>query len=138
MDYRKRHESFEADGRLDNMPDELKYAILRGFQVHDFMHVMTGYRPRKTGEQAVLAFCLAQWNFPYFAIWMSVTTTRMAYIDPDMIAPLMDAITDGWRAGRQAKNIQWLKFEEMLDQPLAALQRKYGIETAQTETKLAA
>ena len=136
--YRKFHEAMEADGRLDNMPDEVKYAVLRGFQVHDFMHVVTGYQPRKTGEQAVLAFCLAQIDFPYFAIWMSVTTTRMTYIDPKMIGPLMDAITDGWRAGRRARNIQFFRFEENLDRPLAELRRHFGIDTAETETALAA
>ena len=138
MNYRAYHEAMVADGRLDNMPDEIKYAVLRGFQVHDFMHLATGYRPEKTGEQAVLAFCLAQIDFPYFAIWMSVTTTRMTYVDPTMIGPLMDAITDGWRAGRAAKNIQFFRFEENLDRSLAALRREWGIETAETETALAA
>ena len=138
MDYRAFHESMEANGKLDNMPDELKYAVLRGFQVHDFMHLVTGYRPMKTGEQAVLAFCLAQIDFPYFGIWMSVTTTRMTFVDPTMIGPLMDAITDGWRAGRAAKNIQYFRFEEHLDQPLAKLRREFGIATRETETALAA
>jgi ubiquinone biosynthesis protein COQ4 len=131
INYRERHDQMVAAGHLDAMPDELKYAILRGFQVHDFMHVVTGYRAAKTGEQAVLAFCLAQWNFPYFAMWMSVTTTRMALIDPTMIEPLMDAITDGWQAGRRASNIQWLKFEERLDQPLADLREEFAIRTAE-------
>lgn len=136
--YRKFHEAMEADGRLDNMPEELKYAVLRGFQVHDFMHVITGYQPKKTGEQAVLAFCLAQIKFPYFGIWMSVTTTRMTFIDPTMIDPLMDAITDGWRAGKQAENIQFFRFEENLDRPIAELRRRFRIGTAELEPALAA
>lgn len=138
INYRERHEALAATGRLNNMPDELQYAVLRGFQMHDFMHVLTGYPARKTGEQAVLAFCLGQWNFPYFAMWMSVTTTRMAFIDPTMIAPLMDAISDGWQAGRRAHNVQWLKLEEVLDMPLATVRSRYGIRTANTGTSYSA
>ena len=133
MDYRARHEQLKGSGMLDRMPDELQYAVLRGFQVHDWMHVLTGYEPKKTGEQAVLAFCLGQMTFPYFAIWMSVTTTRMAFVDPTMTQPLMDAISDGWRAGREAKNVQWIKLEEMVAEPLAAVRARYGIVTANTE-----
>ena len=138
MNYRAFHESMEANGKLDAMPDELKYAVLRGFQVHDLMHVLTGYEPKKTGEQAVLAFCLAQLSFPYFAIWMSVTTTRMTFVDPGMIDPLMSAITDGWQAGKRAENVQFKKLEEMFGEPLAALRKRFNIATAETQTALAA
>lgn len=125
--YRQFHEALEAAGQLDGMPEPMKYAVLRGFQTHDFQHVVTGYDPSGRGEIALQAFCLAQIQFPYFAMWMSVIATRMTFIDPKMIIPMMDAITDGWQFGRRIPNIQTEKWEEMLDRPLAEVRARYRI-----------
>lgn len=107
--------------------------MLRGFQMHDWIHILTGYEPKRTGEQGVLAVRLGQTTFPYRSIWMSVTTTRMAFVDPTMTQPLMDTITDGWLAGREAKNVHRIKLDEMVAEPLAAIRARYGIRTANTE-----
>jgi ubiquinone biosynthesis protein Coq4 len=73
------------------------------------------------------AFGLAQLQFPYFAMWLSVTTTRMTYINPNSITSAMDAISAGWTLGRNVANIQCEKWETMLDQPLAEVRARYGI-----------
>lgn len=127
INYRKFHESLASSGQLDRMPEELRYAIIRGFQIHDLLHVMTGYPATSRGEIALQAFCLAQLRFPYFAMWMSVTTTRMTFLDPDSIVPVMDAISEGWTHGRTARNIQMLRLEEMIERPLAEVQREFGL-----------
>ncbi len=126
-DYRRFHEALEAAGMLDGMPEAMKFAVLRGFQTHDFQHVVTGYDSSGRGEIALQAFCLAQLQFPYFGMWMSVVTSRMTYCDPSMIVPMMDAITDGWQLGRSVENIQVEQWETMLDQPLAEVRARYGI-----------
>lgn len=135
--YRQFHESLEAAGLLDGMPEPMKYAVLRGFQTHDFQHVVTGYDSSGRDEIALQAFCLAQLQFPYFAMWMSVVATRMTFIDPKMITPMMDAITGGWRLGRRVPNIQTEKWEEMLDQPLDEVRARYGIAPTPLGTSLA-
>lgn len=125
--YRQLHMHLESSGRLEGMPTVMRYAVLRGFQTHDFQHVVTGYDSSGLGEIALQAFCLAQIRFPYFAMWISTVTTRMTYLRPSSITPLMDAITDGWQLGRRADNIQALPWETMLDEPLSALRVRYGI-----------
>ncbi len=82
------------------MPGEMKYAIIRGFQIHDILHVITGYTPSGLDELSLQAFCLAQLQFPYFGMWMATTTSRMTFLDPDAIVPVMDAISRGWQLGR--------------------------------------
>ena len=126
-DYRAFHELLESQGMLDGMPDSLKYAVLRGFQTHDFQHVLTGYDASGPGEIALQAFCLSQIQFPYFGMWMSVVTTRMTFAEPDSIVPMMDAISAGWQAGRQVGNIQCERWETMLDQPLVDLRARFDI-----------
>ena len=127
IDYRAFHEALESAGVLDDMPEPARYAVLRGFQTHDFQHVVTGFDPSPRGEIALQAFCLAQIRFPYFAMWLSVVATRMTFLDPDAIQPAMDAVTEGWQLGRRARCIQFAKWEQMLDQPLAEIRRRYRI-----------
>lgn len=126
--YKMLHDFMSQSGNLDRMPPELNYAIIRGFQQHDIMHVITGYEATPGGEIALQAFCLAQLRFPYFAMWMSVVTTRMALLDPDTIIPIMDDISQGWQYGRTVRNIQLDKWEDKFDQPLAAIRRECGID----------
>lgn len=58
---------------------------------------------------------------------MSVTTTRMTFVDPKMIVPMMDAISDGWQLGRQVANIQAERWEEQLAKPLDEVRAHYGV-----------
>lgn len=125
--YRTLHGAMKASGALDGMPDAFQYAVLRGFQIHDYLHVLTGYDSSPRGELALQAFCLAQIRFPYFGMWMSVVCTRMTFLDPDAIRPVMDAISAGWSSGRHVANLQFGRWEERVAEPLADLRRELGI-----------
>lgn len=118
---------FEAGGKLDRMPAVIKYKVLRGFQTHDLHHVLTGYTTLPWHELALQAFQLAQMDFPYSAMTLSVIIGHMTFVDPRMIKPGFDAITDGWAFGRRARSLQFIPFETMLDRPLAELRREYGL-----------
>ncbi len=126
--YRELHESFEADGKLDRLPHILKYKVLRGYQTHDLHHVVAGYPATAFGELGLQAFGLAQMSFPYAAMWISVVTAHMTFVDPAMIQPAMDAIARGWDHGRRSRSIQFVKLELMLERPLADVRRAYGID----------
>lgn len=129
-DYRVFHEHLRASGKLDAMPEDLQYAILRGFQMHDFLHVLTGYDSSGLSEIGLQAFSLAQLRFPYFGMWLSVMTTRMTFNDPDLIVPVMDAITRGWQLGRSVGQLSFERWEERLDEPLIELRRQKGIDAS--------
>jgi ubiquinone biosynthesis protein COQ4 len=126
-DYRAFHQVLAASGMLDGMPEDLQYLVLRGFQLHDFQHVLTGYDSSGQGEIALQAFCLGQLRFPYFAMWMSVATTRITFADPAAIVPTMDAISDGWQYGRRTPQLQLTRWEDHLDRPLAEVRAEHGI-----------
>jgi ubiquinone biosynthesis protein Coq4 len=128
--YKRLHDAVASAGQLDRMPEDMRYAIIRGFQIHDILHVITGYTPSGRHELSLQAFCLAQLQFPYFGMWMATTTSRMTFLQPDGIVPVMDAITDGWRYGRATKNLQFEKWEQMFTEPLAAVRPRYGIAAA--------
>jgi ubiquinone biosynthesis protein Coq4 len=127
--YRHFHEMLEKSGMLANMPDEVKYMVLRGFQTHDLLHIATGFDTTGLGEIALQAFGLAQLPSLYFATWISVVTTRMAFLDPSATGPLMDAITEGWTLGRTTPNLMVVKWETMLARPLSDVRREFRIPT---------
>lgn len=125
--YRALHEIMKARGDLDGMPEPFQYAVLRAFQIHDLLHVLTGYDSSPRGELALQAFCLAQIRFPYFGMWMSVVCTRMTFLDPDAIRPVMDAISAGWTAGREVANVQFGRWKDRVAQPLGELREELRI-----------
>lgn len=125
--YRGFHEMLEASGALARMPEEVKYSVLRGFQTHDLLHMVTGFSTTGLGEIALQAYCLAQLHSLYFSIWMSVSTTRATFLDPAAMGPLMDAITDGWALGRATPNLQVVRWEEQLSRNLDDIRREYRI-----------
>jgi ubiquinone biosynthesis protein Coq4 len=128
LNYKALHDQHEATGGLDGMSPLMKAAVLRAYQTHDFQHVVTGYDDSSRGEIALQAFCLAQHQYPYFGMWIAVTTSRMTLVNPKMIVPMMDAITDGWQLGRATPNMQCIRWEELLDRPLEEVRSLVGLE----------
>ena len=127
--YRTFNETLAKDGKLDRLPDSLSYMMVRGFQIHDFHHVLTGYDSSPLGELALAAFYLAQMRFPYHAMRMAVTTAHMAFVNPGIIDQAMDAIVDGWAYGKSAQDINFVRWEAQLDRPLAVIQQELNLRT---------
>ncbi len=126
-DYRDAHESLDAAGRLDDMPVEVKYAVVRGFQIHDYFHILTGYLTDGRGEMALQAFTLAQRRLPYSSLWMATLTSQMTFKHPRMTDAVMDCITDGWQRGRTARNLNYTRWEERLGERVDDLRAEYGL-----------
>ena len=122
--YRTFNEELHASGKLDRLPSELSFMMIRGFQTHDFQHVVTGYDSSPLGELALAAFYLAQLRFPYHAMRMAVTTAHMAFLKPEITVDAMDAIVDGWAYGRRANNLNFVRWEDELDTPLSTLRER--------------
>ncbi len=125
--YRAFNESLHDSGKLDRLPADMSYMMVRGFQIHDFLHVLTGYDSSPLGELGIAAFYLAQLRFPYHAMRMAVTLGHTAFIKPSLTVPVMDAIVDGWAYGRSAKNLNFTRWEEELDTPLEVLQQRMNL-----------
>jgi ubiquinone biosynthesis protein Coq4 len=125
--YHARHDELLRSGKIARMPPALAYKVLRGFQTHDLHHVLTGYPATPFGELSLQAFQLAQIHYPYASMWIAVVTGHMTLLDPYLIKPAMDAITDGWTLGCRARSLQFVRFEERLGDPLEAVQAEYGL-----------
>ena len=128
-DYRAFNEQLTASGKLDRLPEDMSFAIVRGFQIHDFLHVMTGFRleadsvslprPRSTTPSC---------SFPYHAMRMAVTTAHFAFVAPQHTTEGMDAIVAGWQLGRASQNLHFERWEDQLDVPIAEIRERVGID----------
>ena len=118
---------FEASGKLNRLPAVLKYKVLRGYQTHDLHHVLTGYNTQPLHELALQAFQLAQMDYPYSAMTLSVIMGHATLVDPHLIQPAMDAITDGWALGRRARSVQFIDFENHIHRPLSDVRAQYRL-----------
>lgn len=132
--YREFNAKLSAEGALDRLPDDLSYTIVRGFQIHDYLHILTGFSPSPEGELAQAAFHYAQLRFPYHALRVAVTTAHIAFAKPDQIIPAMDAMSAGWAMGRAAKNLHFMKWEGEFDTPIAKLRADVTIDTSRYES----
>ncbi|MDJ0921789.1 MAG: Coq4 family protein [Henriciella sp.] len=126
-DYRKFQKELMASGKLSKMPEEMAYMSVRGTQLHDFMHVLTGYGATIPGELALASYYLSQIRSPYHAIRLAVVMTHTALVAPKGNLPAMDAFVDGWYYGRNSMNINFEKWEERLGEPLSALQSEMNL-----------
>jgi ubiquinone biosynthesis protein COQ4 len=126
-DYRNAHEAMDASGKLDDMPAEVKYAVVRGFQIHDIFHILTGYLTDGRGEMALQAFTLAQRRLPYSSIWMATLTSQMTFKHPAMTEAVMDCISEGWQRGRSARNLNYTRWEERFDERVDDLRVEYAL-----------
>ncbi len=126
--YHEFHARLAAQGALDRLPDTVAFAIVRGFQIHDFLHVLTNSSPRPNGELRMAAFHFGQLQFPYHAMRMAVTAGHLAFVNPEAITGAMDAIAAGWILGRAAQNLHFARWEDELDTPLDELRAAWGIQ----------
>ena len=128
--YQTYQKELKESGKLDRMPEELAYMRLRGTQVHDFMHVLTGYDTSIVGELAIAAYTLAQVKFSYQSTRLAVTMAHTAFVAPQGIDLTMDGFVDGWAYGKHSENLYFERWEDRLGEQLSALRTEKNLRQA--------
>lgn len=126
-DYRKFHEADLKSGKLGRMPEDMSYMSLRGTQMHDFLHVLTGYGATVPGELALASYYLSQIRSPYHAIRLAVVMSHTAFVNPKGNVLSMDCFVDGWQYGRNSTNINFEKWEERMGEQLDSIQAEMNL-----------
>jgi ubiquinone biosynthesis protein COQ4 len=107
--------------------EDVGYLAERGFQLHDLFHVLTGFDTTPLGEVRVVSFTVAQTPAPYPAMIIASRPLQMVLYQPQLLPPVMDAITEGWALGRKARSLLDVHWEEYWESPLADLRREFGL-----------
>src|SRR5438067_9438212 len=100
----------------------------RNREMHDLLHVVTGYGRDPLGEACVVAFSYAQTGQWGFAVIAMFAGRRISRAQPDQ--PIWRAIWEGYRSGRGARWLIGADWETLLSHPVEAIREQYGVTPA--------
>jgi len=97
----------------------------RGREMHDLLHVVTGYGRDPLGEACLVAFSFAQTGLKGFAVIAVYAARKIARSRPDQ--PVRRAVVEGYRHGRSAGWLPGADWEALLDQPVEAIRARFAV-----------
>jgi ubiquinone biosynthesis protein COQ4 len=99
----------------------------RSREMHDLLHIVSGYGRDPLGESCLTAFSFAQTRLKGFAVIALVSSHRIARACPGL--PTRRTVLEGYRHGRSAGWLMGADWENLLDQPVEAIRARYGVVT---------
>jgi ubiquinone biosynthesis protein COQ4 len=111
------------EGDMTELSPGEQYVHARMRDIHDLIHVVTGYQTDLVGEASVLAFTLAQTKNPGLALIVG-----LAYLRPrGPQAHARPVMREAFARGRKAAWLPAADWEALLERPLADVRRELGI-----------
>ena len=105
--------------------DEVAWFRERNREMHDLLHIVTGYGRDPLGEACVVAFSYAQTGQKGFAVIATVTAFRIARRLPGQHVPRV--VFEAYRKGRRADWLIGADWENLLSQPVDAIRAQFGV-----------
>jgi len=128
-------ESLSAEGlvalsRIERPPaaDEVTLFRERNREMHDLLHVVTGYGRDSLGEACLVAFSFAQTKLKGFALIALFAARRIARARPGQ--PVGRAVFEGYRHGRSAGWLPGADWEALLTQPVEFVRTQFAVKPA--------
>ena len=107
------------------VPDDVTLFRERNREMHDLLHVVTGYGRDPLGEACLVAFSYAQTGLKGFAVIAVFAARRIARSRPGQ--PVRRAVFEGYRHGRRAGWLPGADWEALLAQPVEAIRARYAV-----------
>ncbi len=128
-------ENLSAEGlveasRIERPPaaDDVTLFRERNREMHDLLHVLTGYGRDPLGEACLVAFSYGQTRLKGFAVIAAFAARRIAHARPGQ--PIRRAVFEGWRHGRSAGWLPGADWEALLAQPVEAIRAQFAVKPA--------
>ena len=97
----------------------------RGREMHDLLHVVTGYGRDPLGEACLVAFTYAQNRLKGLAVIAVFAARRIARSRPGQ--PVRRAVFEGYRHGRSAEWLPGADWEALLAQPVEPIRAQFAV-----------
>ncbi len=97
----------------------------RSREMHDLLHIVSGYGRDPLGEACLTAFSFAQTGLKGFALIAIVASQRISWARPGHA--VRRAVFEGYRHGRRADWLFAADWENLLAEPVAAIRARYGV-----------
>jgi ubiquinone biosynthesis protein COQ4 len=105
--------------------DEVTLFRERSREMHDLLHVVTGYGRDPLGEACLVAFSYAQTRLKGFAMIAAFAARRVAKSRPEQ--PVRRAVFEGYRHGRSADWLWGADWEGLLAQSVEAVRAQFTV-----------
>jgi len=109
----------------------LHYLRLRMRQTHDIWHTLTGFNTDPVGEVGLQGFYFAQFTNGQSALIAAgailKSLLRRQYGE---LERFVDAFCEGYQNGRQAQSLLGVKWENLWQEPVEELRRRFNIRAA--------
>lgn len=99
----------------------------RILQLHDIWHLVGGYGFTGAGEVAISGFQMAQFGQNYSTRFLAVVTTMAALQNSQFTDMLLNVTFDGWRHGRNTRQLIAVPWHLRIVDPIARIRTDYGI-----------
>jgi ubiquinone biosynthesis protein COQ4 len=106
-------------------PDGVTLFRERNREMHDLLHVVTGYGRDPLGEACLVAFSYAQTGLKGFAVIAVFAARRIARSRPGQ--PVRRAVFEGYRHGRTAGWLPGADWEALLIEPVEAVRAQFAV-----------
>jgi ubiquinone biosynthesis protein COQ4 len=106
-------------------PDAVTLFRERNREMHDLLHVVTGYGRDPLGEACLVAFSYAQTRLKGFAVIAVFAARRIAHSRPGQ--PVRRAVFEAYRHGRSSGWLPGADWEALLVQPVEAIRAQYAV-----------
>ena len=97
----------------------------RNREMHDLLHVVTGYGRDPLGEACLVAFSYAQTRLKGFAVIAVFAGRKIGRRHPGQ--PVRRAVFEGYRHGRAAGWLPSADWEALLAQPVEAIRARFAV-----------
>jgi len=123
-------EGLAAVSNLNELPpdDDMTLFRERTREMHDLLHIVSGYARDPLGEACVGAFTYAQTGLKGFAVIATFGAMRIARTCPGH--PVRRTVFEAYRRGRRAGWLIGADWEQLLAEPLDAVRARFGIAPA--------
>jgi len=100
----------------------------RNREMHDLLHIVTGYGRDPLGEASLVAFSYAQSGQRGLAVIALFAARRIAQARPGQ--PIRRVVFEGYRRGRRAKWLVGADWEALLGRPVEEIRHEYAVPPA--------
>ena len=106
--------------------DDMTLFRERNREMHDLLHIVTGYGRDPLGEACLTAFSFAQTGLKGFAVIAIIAAHRIARAWPGHA--VRRAVFEGYRRGRRAAWLVGADWENLLGEPVETVRARYAVE----------
>jgi ubiquinone biosynthesis protein Coq4 len=116
--------------------NRMQFLRLRMRQTHDIWHVLTGFDTGVYDEVAIQGFVAGQYTSATSAILAAAAFLKSVLRGRfDELQTYVDGFCEGYVAGKRAESLLAVRWEELWEEKVEALRKRYGIETPRLRTR---